>query len=63
MTRGQTRNNQHKSKAKLSQTPQKDIKQDGIDVEFSEETADLEDKESQQRSRAADQRAQQHDHS
>ncbi|MGY4689969.1 YfhD family protein [Salibacterium sp. K-3] len=59
MTRGQTRNNQHKPKKKLSQTPQKDIVQDGIDVEFSEETADTDDKEAQMRSRAADQRAHQ----
>ncbi|WP_084268690.1 YfhD family protein [Oceanobacillus damuensis] len=40
----------------LAQTP-KNQKSDGIDVEFSEEFADAEDKEAQARSRAADKRA------
>ncbi|WP_339230043.1 YfhD family protein [Oceanobacillus sp. FSL K6-2867] len=40
----------------LAQTP-KNQKSDGIDVEFSEELADAEDKEAQARSRAADKRA------
>jgi len=40
----------------LAQTP-KNLKSDGIDVEFSEELADADDKEAQARSRAADKRA------
>ncbi|MCT1903025.1 YfhD family protein [Oceanobacillus sojae] len=40
----------------LSQTP-KNQKTDGIDVEFSDELADADDKEAQARSRAADKRA------
>ncbi|SFP45714.1 YfhD family protein [Salibacterium halotolerans] len=63
MTRGQSRNNQHKPKDKLSQTPEKDIQQDGMDMEFSKDISDLEDKEAQSRSRAADKRAREHDHS
>ncbi|SFL73656.1 YfhD family protein [Salibacterium qingdaonense] len=63
MTRGQSRNNQHKPKDKLSQTPEKDIQREGMDVEFAEDTADLEDKEAQSRSRAADKRAHEHDQS
>ncbi|GAA0444675.1 MAG: YfhD family protein [Bacillota bacterium] len=46
----------HKSKNNfLSQTP-KNQKSDGIDVEFSEELADHEDKEAQQRSDQANKR-------
>ena len=40
----------------LAQTP-KNLKSDGIDVEFSNEFADADDKEAQARSRAADKRA------
>ncbi|RSL33328.1 YfhD family protein [Salibacterium salarium] len=59
MTRGQTRNNKHKNKARLSQTPDKDIEKetDGLDVEYAEELADAEDLEAQQRSNEADKRA------
>lgn len=59
MTRGQTKNNKHKNKAKLSQTPDKDIEKtnDGLDVEYSKELADAEDVEAQQRSKEADRRA------
>ncbi len=58
MTRGQTRNNKHKNKARLSQTPKKDIvANDGLDVEYSEELADTDDLEAQERAREADKRA------
>ncbi|WP_010651877.1 YfhD family protein [Oceanobacillus massiliensis] len=46
----------HKKNNFLAQTP-KNQKSDGIDIEFSEEFADAEDKEAQARSRAADKRA------
>ncbi|SDI37677.1 YfhD-like protein [Alteribacillus persepolensis] len=60
MTRGQTRNNKHKKKSKLSQTPKKDIvKSDGLDVEYSKELADTDDLEAQERAEAADERAHQ----
>ncbi|MFC4404658.1 YfhD family protein [Gracilibacillus xinjiangensis] len=44
-----------KNKNNLPQTP-KNQKSDGIDVEFSEELADTEDREAQMRSKRADQR-------
>lgn len=49
---------EHKKKKKnhLAQTP-KNLKTDGIDVEFSDEFADADDREAQARSRAADKRA------
>ncbi|MGJ9459533.1 YfhD family protein [Oceanobacillus sp. CF4.6] len=40
----------------LAQTP-KNLKSDGIDVEFTNEFADVDDKKAQARSRAADKRA------
>ncbi|PWU68943.1 MULTISPECIES: YfhD family protein [Gracilibacillus] len=40
---------------KLAQTPKNQIG-DGLDIEFSEEVADIEDKQAQARSRAADKR-------
>ncbi|MEW9677246.1 YfhD family protein [Lentibacillus sp. L22] len=48
-------NNKTNSKNFLAQTP-KNMKSDGIDVEFSEALADEEDKEAQARSRAAEKR-------
>ncbi|WP_059105558.1 YfhD family protein [Shouchella shacheensis] len=57
MTRGQSRNNKHKNKANLSQTPKNEIESDGLDIEFSEELADADDIEAEQRSQAADARA------
>ncbi|MFC5713623.1 YfhD family protein [Thalassorhabdus alkalitolerans] len=38
MTRGQSRNNKHKNKARLSQTPKKDIL---TDEELSEELSEI----------------------
>lgn len=55
MTRGQSRNG-NKDKTKLPQTP-KTQKSDGRDIEFSQELADAEDLEAQERSKAADARA------
>ncbi|RKQ33226.1 YfhD family protein [Oceanobacillus halophilus] len=48
----------HKKKRNnvLAQTPKNQLS-DGIDIEFSEELADAEDKEAQARSKAADKRA------
>ncbi|MFP7334460.1 YfhD family protein [Shouchella clausii] len=57
VTRGQSRNNKHKDKAKLSQTPKQEIVSDGIDEEYSAELADQDDIEAQQRAAAADRRA------
>lgn len=64
MTRGQTRNNKRKKKAKLSQTPKKDIVNDtpdanasNLDVEYSQELADTDDVEAKERARDADARA------
>ncbi|WP_193064084.1 YfhD family protein [Oceanobacillus oncorhynchi] len=50
--------NEHKKRKNnfLSQTPKNQIS-DGIDVEFSDEFADAEDRKAQARSRAADKRA------
>lgn len=41
----------------LAQTPKSQLKKDGVDVEFSEEFADYEDKEAKARSQEADKRA------
>nr|WP_169728512.1 YfhD family protein [Salibacterium aidingense] len=57
VTRNQVRNNRHKKKSKLSQTPERDIEKEGLDVEYAEEFADTEDIEASERSRAADRRA------
>ncbi|KGA95763.1 hypothetical protein AJ85_04895 [Alkalihalobacillus alcalophilus ATCC 27647 = CGMCC 1.3604] len=57
MTRGQSHNNKHKNKAKLSQTPKQEKVSDGIDEEYSEELADHDDIEAQKRAAAADERA------
>lgn len=56
MTRGQSRN-KGKRKSSLSQTPEKDIVRDGRDIEFSQEFADLDDREALERSKEADRRA------
>ncbi|MBS4179124.1 YfhD family protein [Lederbergia citrea] len=45
-----------KNKQKLPQVP-KNMKSDGLDVEFSEEMADQDDREAMARSQAADKRA------
>ncbi|WLR52664.1 YfhD family protein [Bacillus tianshenii] len=58
MTRGQSKKGQHKDKAKLAQTPKNQIIPDGQDIEFSQEIADQDDFEAQQRSEAANARAQ-----
>lgn len=60
MTRGQSKKHKEKNDAKLSQTPAKDIVEDGRDVEFASEFADQEDREAQKRANAADERAKQH---
>ncbi|MEQ6376011.1 YfhD family protein [Bacillaceae bacterium S4-13-58] len=54
MTRGQSQNG-NKDKTNLPQTP-KTQKSDGRDIEFSQELADVEDLEAQERSKAADAR-------
>lgn len=41
----------------LAQTPKRQLKKDGVDVEFSEEVADSADMAAQTRSREADKRA------
>ncbi|ASK61484.1 YfhD family protein [Virgibacillus phasianinus] len=53
---GRDEHNKSKGRNRLAQTPKSDIK-DGRDIEFSEEFADHEDKEAQERSQAADKRA------
>ncbi|MFD2044240.1 YfhD family protein [Ornithinibacillus salinisoli] len=53
---GRDEHNKSKGNNYLAQTP-KNQKSDGLDIEFSEELADHEDKEAQVRSRAADKRA------
>ncbi|WP_407268604.1 YfhD family protein [Radiobacillus sp. PE A8.2] len=51
-------NHKRGSKTKLAQTPKQQLKEsDGFDVEFSQELADHEDVEAQERARAADARA------
>lgn len=57
MTRGQSKKGGDKNKARLPQTPQKDIVEDGEDVEFSQEFADQDDLNAQQREKEADERA------
>ncbi|MFD1038215.1 YfhD family protein [Virgibacillus byunsanensis] len=52
---GRDEHNNSNGRNRLAQTPKNQIK-DGIDVEFSEEFADHDDKEAQARSRAADRR-------
>ncbi|HLR52327.1 MAG TPA: YfhD family protein [Candidatus Avamphibacillus sp.] len=53
---GRDDNKKARGKRHLAQTPKNQIS-DGIDVEFSEEIADADDKKAQQRMRQADQRA------
>ncbi|GAA0480379.1 YfhD family protein [Salinibacillus aidingensis] len=57
MGRGQSQKPRDKNKQKLPQTPRRDIASDGLDIEFSQELADHDDLEAQQRSNAADRRA------
>lgn len=59
MTREQSKNDTHKNKANVSQTPKQDIVSDGIDEEYSAELADQDDSKAQERAAAADERAQQ----
>ncbi|PWA09741.1 YfhD family protein [Pueribacillus theae] len=55
---GRDEHRKPKGKKALSQTPKSQIvDNDNIDVEFSEELADAEDKEAQARAHAADKRA------
>ncbi|MCR2821994.1 YfhD family protein [Lederbergia panacisoli] len=56
MGRDDRRSARDKNKQKLPQVPQ-NMKSDGLDVEFSEELADHDDKVAQERSKAADKRA------
>lgn len=58
MGRDEHRNTKGKKKHKLPQTP-KNMKTDGIDVEFAESIADHDDMEALQRSQEADRRARQ----
>lgn len=61
MTRGQSKKGKNKNKTRdLSQTPKQDIVEDGRDVEFAQEFADQADRKAQERSKAADQRANKH---
>lgn len=59
MTRGQSKKGADKTKARLAQTPENQLKKHGEDVEFSQEFADHDDMEAQERAKAADERAQQ----
>ncbi|GGB42161.1 YfhD family protein [Virgibacillus dakarensis] len=52
---GRDEHNKSRGRNYLAQTP-KNLKSDGIDVEFAEELADQDDKEAQTRSKAADKR-------
>ncbi|ASN03517.1 YfhD family protein [Virgibacillus necropolis] len=54
---GRDEHNHSKGRNRLAQTPKSNLKTDGRDVEFIEEFADNADKEAQERSQAADQRA------
>ncbi|KGX87490.1 YfhD family protein [Pontibacillus litoralis] len=56
MTRGQSKQNKAKQDAKLSQTPDKDVTRDGMDVEYAEEFADPNDQEAKQRANEATKR-------
>ncbi|PLT33003.1 YfhD family protein [Bacillus sp. V5-8f] len=56
MGRNSIHHNRDKNKQRLPQVP-KNLKRDGLDVEYSSELADHEDIEAQARSRAADERA------
>lgn len=56
MGRDDRRKARDKNTQKLPQVP-KNMKTDGIDVEFSEELADHNDREAMERSKAADRRA------
>ncbi|MBS4205784.1 YfhD family protein [Lederbergia citrea] len=56
MGRDDRRKARDKNKQKLPQVP-KNMKSDGLDVEFSEELADQDDREAMARSQAADKRA------
>lgn len=56
MGRDDRRKARDKNTQKLPQVP-KNLKTDGIDVEFSEELADHNDREAMERSKAADRRA------
>ncbi|MBS4198438.1 YfhD family protein [Bacillus sp. FJAT-49732] len=56
MGRNDRRSARDKNKQKLPQVP-KNMKSDGLDVEFSEELADHNDKVAMERSKAADNRA------
>lgn len=56
MGRARGQKTRDKNKATLPQVP-KDMKSDGIDVEYSEELADLQDREAVARSEAAEKRA------
>ncbi|KGX91993.1 hypothetical protein N781_02905 [Pontibacillus halophilus JSM 076056 = DSM 19796] len=56
MTRGQSRN-KGKDKRNLSQTPDVEILEEGIDVEYETEFADDADLKAQERAKAADERA------
>lgn len=57
MTRGQSKKGGAKNKARLPQTPEKELRNQAEDVEFSMEFADQEDMEAQERANAADERA------
>ncbi|MBU8880589.1 YfhD family protein [Bacillus sp. FJAT-29790] len=57
MGRSRGQRSSGKNKAKLPQVP-KNMKSDGIDVEYSQELADQEDLEAQARANAANQRVQ-----
>jgi hypothetical protein len=61
MGRNSIHHNRDKNKQKLPQVP-KNLKRDGLDIEFSEELSDHEDIEAQARSKAADQRARIREH-
>jgi hypothetical protein len=56
MGRNSIHKNRDKNKQTLPQVP-KNLKSDGLDIEFSKELADQDDLEAQQRSKAADARA------
>jgi hypothetical protein len=56
MGRNSIHKNRDKNKQTLPQVP-KNLKSDGLDIEFSKELADQDDLQAQQRSKAADARA------
>ncbi|MBM7551288.1 YfhD family protein [Thalassobacillus pellis] len=57
MGRDDRRKANGKNDASLPQTPKYEKDSDGIDVEFSRELADQQDREAQERAKAADERA------